>query len=171
MTDISSDAYERILDQSGQFGFYQKRTYFLICALQAICVSLMAYTVYACVGKEPCPIQPEHLEVTTNPPTDNFHLSIYVVYDSNVSSLNYTTKPDSAPTSINRDLVSKTINNYKISISAKREIGMNTSFALPIYGLNSRVDWVVYPWVAISLREGKTSNGGEGKEKLLYRLN
>lgn len=104
MTDISSDAYERILDQSGQFGFYQKRTYFLICALQAICVSLMAYTVYACEGQEPCPIQPEHLEVTTNPPTDNFHLSIYVVYDSNVSSLNYTTKSDSAPTSINRDL-------------------------------------------------------------------
>ena len=117
MTDISSDAYERILDQSGQFGFYQKRTYFLICALQAVCVSLMAYTVYACEGQEPCPIRREPLEVTTNPPTDNFRLSIYVLYDNNVSSLNYTTKADSAPTSVNRDFVSKIIKYSQIQNS------------------------------------------------------
>ncbi|XP_014771754.1 organic cation transporter protein isoform X2 [Octopus bimaculoides] len=87
MAEINTDGYEKILEQCGQFGFYQKRTYFLICALQAVCVSLLAYSSYSCDGNEPCPIYAGGASGATTPAMAVHVLqSTHFDYETNMSA-------------------------------------------------------------------------------------
>ncbi|GAB1610505.1 organic cation transporter protein isoform X1, partial [Argonauta hians] len=93
MAEINTDAFEQILEQCGQFGFYQKRTYFLVCALQAVCVSLLAYSGYTCNGKQPCPINAAETSEVTPPAmtsVSSVQESTYFDYDTNMSATNFT---------------------------------------------------------------------------------